>query len=104
MQVSEVAWSDGDGVRRFAAVKEAVRAADEPWGHPILASRTAAALRHGKVAGLHTGSPGYARQMIDKGFQLVAVQSDAGYMEAEARRVVAAVGKANTAGQRSGPY
>ena len=31
MQVSEVAWSDGDGVRRFAAVKEAVRAADEPW-------------------------------------------------------------------------
>lgn len=47
MQVSEVAWSDGDGVRRFAAVKEAVRAADEPWGHPILASRVAGDLRHG---------------------------------------------------------
>jgi 4-hydroxy-2-oxoheptanedioate aldolase len=64
----------------------------------------AAARRHGKVAGLHTGSPGYARQMIDKGFQLVAVQSDAGYMEAEARRVIAAVGKTGAGAEGSGPY
>ncbi len=47
MDITEVAWSDEDGVRRFTAVKEAVRAADEPWGHPILASGTAAALRYG---------------------------------------------------------
>ncbi|HEU5036229.1 MAG TPA: GNAT family N-acetyltransferase [Nocardioides sp.] len=47
MDITQVAWSDEDGVRRFAAVKEAVRAADEPWGHPILAGRTAADLRYG---------------------------------------------------------
>ena len=56
------------------------------------------------MAGLHTGSPAYARQMIDKGFQLVAVQSDAGYMEAEARRVIAAVGIAPTTAAGAGPY
>jgi len=47
MEISRVAWSDRDGVRRFAAVKEAVRAADEPWSHPIIASQTAGHLRHG---------------------------------------------------------
>jgi GNAT superfamily N-acetyltransferase len=47
MEIREVAWSDGDGVRRFAAVAEAVRALDEPSGHPILASRVAGDLRYG---------------------------------------------------------
>ena len=47
MDITQVDWSDTDGVRRFAAVKEAVRAADEPWGHPILASQAAANLRYG---------------------------------------------------------
>ncbi len=47
MEISEVAWTDGDRVRRFAAVRESVRASDQPWGHPVLASRTAAMLRHG---------------------------------------------------------
>lgn len=47
MDITEVAWSDEDGVRRFAAVKEAVRAVDEPWSHPVLVSRTAGSLRHG---------------------------------------------------------
>ena len=47
MDITQVAWSDEDGVRRFAAVKEAVRAVDEPWSHPILASQTAGHLRHG---------------------------------------------------------
>lgn len=76
----------------------------------------AAARRHGKVAGLHTGSPAYAHQMIDKGFQLVAVQSDAAWLENEARRVIAGVKQAGQpadrqAGQQpregkaaSGPY
>jgi 4-hydroxy-2-oxoheptanedioate aldolase len=63
----------------------------------------AAARRHGKVAGLHTASPAYARQMIDKGFQFVAVQSDAGYLEAEARRVVGAV-KQTQGPAAAGPY
>lgn len=47
MDITEVAWSDEDRVRRFAAVKEAVRAADEPWSHPITVGNTVGALRHG---------------------------------------------------------
>jgi 4-hydroxy-2-oxoheptanedioate aldolase len=68
----------------------------------------AAARRHGKVAGLHTGSPAYARRMIEKGFQFVTVQTDAAYLETEARRVIEAV-KQTAQGARqeaksSGPY
>ena len=65
----------------------------------------AAAKRHGKVAGLHTGSAAYARQMIDKGFQLVTVQTDAAFLEAEAR-ARGAGGEAGRMAQRaaSGPY
>jgi GNAT superfamily N-acetyltransferase len=47
MEIREVGWSDADGVRRFAAVAEAVRAVDEPWGHPILADRVCGDLRYG---------------------------------------------------------
>ncbi|WP_051549367.1 GNAT family N-acetyltransferase [Nocardioides sp. URHA0032] len=47
MDIHEVAWSDEEGVRRFAAVKEAVRAADAPWEHPVLARQTAGVLRYG---------------------------------------------------------
>jgi 4-hydroxy-2-oxoheptanedioate aldolase len=64
----------------------------------------AAAKRHGKVAGLHTGSPAYARQMIDKGFQLVTVLTDAAFLEAEARRVVQAVKQAVGSARAAGPY
>lgn len=63
-----------------------------------------AARRHGKVAGLHTGSPAYARQMIDKGFQLVTVQTDAAFLEAEARRVVDAIKQAAEQRKDAGPY
>jgi 4-hydroxy-2-oxoheptanedioate aldolase len=64
----------------------------------------AAAKRHGKAAGLHTGSPGYARQMIDKGFQFVTVQTDAAYLEAEARRIVQAVKQTGAQMKTAGPY
>ncbi len=64
----------------------------------------AAARRHNKVAGLHTGSSAYARQMIDKGFQLVTVQTDAAFLETEARRVVADVGRGASAPVQSGAY
>jgi 4-hydroxy-2-oxoheptanedioate aldolase len=64
----------------------------------------AAARRHGKVAGLHTGSPAYARQMIEKGFQLVTVQTDAAFLEAEARRVVNAVKQTTEQRRDAGPY
>jgi 4-hydroxy-2-oxoheptanedioate aldolase len=63
-----------------------------------------AARRHGKVAGLHTGSPAYARQMIDRGFQFVTVQTDAAFLEAEARRVVDAVKQTAQQSKAAGPY
>jgi 4-hydroxy-2-oxoheptanedioate aldolase len=64
----------------------------------------AAARRHGKVAGLHTGSAAYARQMIDKGFQLVTVQTDAAFLENEAQRVVGAVRTDTKTTVARGPY
>lgn len=64
----------------------------------------AAAQRHGKVAGLHTATPAYARAMIEKGFQLVTIASDAAFLEAEARRVVAATHGEGRAKQAQGPY
>jgi 4-hydroxy-2-oxoheptanedioate aldolase len=63
-----------------------------------------AARRHGKVAGLHTGSPAYAQQMIDRGFQFVTVQTDAAFLEAEARRVVDAVKQTAQQSKAAGPY
>lgn len=63
-----------------------------------------AARRHGKVAGLHTGSPAYAQQMIKKGFQLVTVQTDAAFLETEARRVVHAVRQNTQPREDAGPY
>jgi 4-hydroxy-2-oxoheptanedioate aldolase len=64
----------------------------------------AAARRHGKAAGIHTGSAAYARQMVDKGFQFVTVQTDAAYLETEARRVVQAVKQRDGQSQAAGPY
>lgn len=64
----------------------------------------AAARRHGKVAGLHTATPAYAAAMIEKGFQLVTVATDAGYLEAEARRVVAATRNSSAASTVKAPY
>jgi len=63
----------------------------------------AAARRHGKVAGLHTGSPEYALAMIEKGFRFVTVATDASFLENEARRVVAVARHANPSSAR-GPY
>lgn len=64
----------------------------------------AAAKRHGKAAGLHTATPAYAAAMIEKGFQLVTVSTDASFLEAEARRVVAAARGDSTAQGAKGPY
>jgi len=63
----------------------------------------AAAQRHGKVAGLHTGSPEYARAMVEKGFRFVTVATDAAFLENEARRVAGVVRNTAAAGAR-GPY
>ncbi len=42
--------------------------------------------------------------MIEKGFQFVTVQSDAGFLETEARRVVQAVKQGGGDKQAAGPY
>lgn len=48
-----------------------------------------AAARHcGVRAGIHTGSPEYAAKMLDKGFDLVTVQSDARLMAAGSQRIL----------------
>jgi len=47
------------------------------------------AKEHGLVAGIHNGTPAYAKAMIDKGFRLVTIGSDARLMMAGAARTVA---------------
>jgi 4-hydroxy-2-oxoheptanedioate aldolase len=47
------------------------------------------AKERGVVAGIHNGTPEYAQKMIDKGFRLVTVGSDARLMAAGAQAVVA---------------
>lgn len=64
----------------------------------------AAAKRHGKVAGLHTATPAYAASMVEKGFRLVTVSTDAGLLEAEAKRVVNAMRGEQKKEQVQGPY
>ncbi len=51
----------------------------------------AAARARGLVAGIHNGTPDYARAMIDKGFQLVTVGSDARFIEAGAKATLSAM-------------
>lgn len=51
----------------------------------------AKAREHGVVAGIYTGSPAYARQMIAKGFQFVTVSSDAHFINTGAQQVLAAM-------------
>ncbi len=48
----------------------------------------AAAARHGVVAGIHNGTTAYARRMIDQGYRLVTVMSDARLLAAAARAIV----------------
>ena len=43
---------------------------------------------HGKIAGIHCGAPEYAREMVDKGFKLVTVGSDARFVMAAAKAAV----------------
>lgn len=50
----------------------------------------AATHEHGVAAGIATGSPGYARQMVEKGFRFVTVLSDTRLMALKAGEVIAA--------------
>ena len=51
----------------------------------------AAAKRHGIVAGIHNGTPEYARKMIGLGFQFVTIGSDARFIAAGAKAIVEAM-------------
>ncbi|MCW2305893.1 HpcH/HpaI aldolase family protein [Rhodobium gokarnense] len=51
----------------------------------------AKAKEHGKVAGIHNGTPEFARKRIEKGFQFVTIASDARLMAAGARQVLQTV-------------
>jgi len=51
----------------------------------------AAAKRNGIVAGIHNGTPEYARKMIAKGFQFVTIGSDSRFIAAGAKAVVEAM-------------
>jgi 4-hydroxy-2-oxoheptanedioate aldolase len=57
----------------------------------ILDKILAGAKRHGVAAGIHTGSPAYALQMIEKGIQFVTIQSDADFLVNETRRILEAM-------------
>ena len=61
------------------------------------------ARERGIVAGIHNGTPEYARKMIDKGFRFVTIGSDARLMAAGARDTVAKM-RAAAAPAKAGGY
>lgn len=64
-----------------------------------------AAREHGVVAGIHTGSPAYALDMVGNGFQFVTVMSDARLMASAAGEVIAAVNRdRRDRAAQAGPY
>jgi 4-hydroxy-2-oxoheptanedioate aldolase len=65
-----------------------------------------AARARGLVAGIHVASPDYARKVIEKGFQFVAIQSDARLLAMAAKQIVDQVKGAGTAPGKAavGPY
>jgi len=62
----------------------------------------AAARRNGIVAGIHNGTPEYARKMIGEGFQFVTIGSDARFIAAGARAIVEAMRGAGDGGKGGG--
>lgn len=73
---ADLAYSLGETPRFDPVAPRVVEAVDR-----ILA----AARARGLIAGIHNGTPEYARAMIEKGFRLVTVGSDARYIEAGAK-------------------
>jgi 4-hydroxy-2-oxoheptanedioate aldolase len=66
---------------------------EEPRILAIYDKLLASCKKHGKFAGIHNGSAGYAAKMIGKGFQLVTIANDSGLMAKAAREAVAATRK-----------
>jgi 4-hydroxy-2-oxoheptanedioate aldolase len=62
----------------------------------------ARAKHHGKRAAMHNGSPEYALKMVEKGFDLVTVGSDARFLAAGAASAIAAFRQGGTGAPRTG--
>ena len=58
----------------------------------------------GKIAGIHNGTPAYARKMIDKGYRFLTIASDARIMAAGAKAVVTEMKGDGMARPSSGTY
>jgi len=64
----------------------------------------AAAKRNGVVAGIHNGTPEYARKMIGKGFQFVTIGSDSRFIAAGAKAIVEAMRGVQNGGDGDATY
>ena len=62
---------------------------EEPVILGIYEKLIASCRKHGKFAGLHNGSAGYAARMIKMGFQLCTIQNDSGLMAKASREAIA---------------
>jgi len=67
---------------------------EEPVILEIYGKLLASCKKHGKFAGLHNGTAGYAARMIQTGFQFVTIANDSGLMARAAREAVLATRKA----------
>jgi len=59
---------------------------------------------HGRFAGIHCGSPGFARGMWEKGFDFVTLLSDARLMAMKAGEILAAMRAVESGGSEGGSY
>src|SRR5262249_33584897 len=62
---------------------------EEPQGLAVYDKLLAATKKRNQFAGLHTGTPRYAAQVIRKGFRFVTIANDSGLMAMAARTAVA---------------
>jgi 4-hydroxy-2-oxoheptanedioate aldolase len=75
---------------------------EEPKVVEALGTIVDACERHGLSAGIHCGTPAYARKMIERGYRLVTIASDARIMAAAAKAAVDATRGAERAGTGGG--
>jgi 4-hydroxy-2-oxoheptanedioate aldolase len=61
--------------------------------------------RHGVKAGIHTGSPAYAKQMIEMGYNFTTIMGDAALLRMAASQVVQQMREGVPAAAKpTGPY
>jgi 4-hydroxy-2-oxoheptanedioate aldolase len=60
--------------------------------------------RHGVKAGIHTGSPAYAKRMIEMGYNFTTIMGDAALLRMAATQVLQQVREGMPAAKPAGPY